>query len=222
MEHYPISAKVKEVFIKISEKSSLLRKEEAVELKDRVFNFLSNYSCYLESYFGDEKSKQALKERVITADDVNTYKKLSESVCRLIDDVNLIEEIRRSVIFLASFEGESILNLFTTIFTDNKDKPERDIINSDPTLSDVNIFPNPSNGNTTIALTNLGAAYASVTIYDVAGRKVKTWNIGGTYGTRKIEWDGTNERGKRVSSGIYYCVIRNNRKTMVKKIMLIR
>jgi len=117
IERYPLSEKVKEVFSRIIEKSSSLRKEEAVELKDRIFDFLFNYSDYLESYFQDGKSRQALNERVITADDVNTYKKLSESVCRLIDDVNLIEEIRRSVIFLASFEGESILLLRANLFS---------------------------------------------------------------------------------------------------------
>jgi hypothetical protein len=50
-----------------------------------------------------------------------------------------------------------------------------------------------------------GAAYAEVVVYDVTGRRVRTI-ARGTYpaGERKATWDGRDEAGQLVSSGIYF------------------
>ncbi len=66
-------------------------------------------------------------------------------------------------------------------------------------------YPNPFNPSTTITFAIQKAAIADVAIYDVLGRKVKTLASErlspGTYST---EWNGVNDHGNAVSSGVYY------------------
>lgn len=48
--------------------------------------------------------------------------------------------------------------------------------------------------------------HVSIAVYDVAGRRVRTLVNGVTpAGTHKVVWDGRNDSGFRVASGIYFC-----------------
>ena len=65
-------------------------------------------------------------------------------------------------------------------------------------------YPNPFNTTTIICFTITKPAQVILTIYDVLGRKIK--NLTDKYytaGRYMISWNGTNERGKKVPSGIY-------------------
>ena len=48
-------------------------------------------------------------------------------------------------------------------------------------------------------------AHVSLAVYDVAGQEVRAL-VNGTLpaGTRTLTWDGTNDNGERVSSGVYF------------------
>ena len=71
-------------------------------------------------------------------------------------------------------------------------------------------YPNPFNPETWIPYQLVKAADVSVTIYDVGGRLVRTVSVGfkpvGYYLTREraAYWDGRNETGESVSSGVYF------------------
>ena len=71
-------------------------------------------------------------------------------------------------------------------------------------------YPNPFNPETWIPYQLAKAADVSVKIYDVGGRLVRTISVGfkpvGYYLTREqaIHWDGQNEIGESVSSGVYF------------------
>jgi photosystem II stability/assembly factor-like uncharacterized protein len=65
--------------------------------------------------------------------------------------------------------------------------------------------PNPFTGTTTISFTVGRASEVSLDIYDLAGRKV--WGFGSgamSAGNHSVRWDGTNDRGHPVASGVYY------------------
>ena len=52
----------------------------------------------------------------------------------------------------------------------------------------------------------------SLTLYDLFGRRVQTWNFtpgqeGGRAGANEIFWDGANEAGQKVSKGGYIAEI---------------
>ncbi|HGY56554.1 MAG TPA: T9SS type A sorting domain-containing protein [Caldithrix abyssi] len=65
-------------------------------------------------------------------------------------------------------------------------------------------YPNPFNPTTTIAYELATTENISLKIYDVLGREVKTL-VNGVVpaGKHTISWDGTNNAGNKVSSGVY-------------------
>ena len=71
-------------------------------------------------------------------------------------------------------------------------------------------YPNPFNPETWIPYQLAEAADVSVKVYDVSGRLVRTISVGfkpvGYYLTREraAYWDGRNETGESVSSGVYF------------------
>ncbi len=65
-------------------------------------------------------------------------------------------------------------------------------------------FPNPFRPATTIEYSMEKEAHVSIRIYDVQGRLVKILvNEKRAAKTHHVEWDGTNDRGDRVASGVY-------------------
>jgi hypothetical protein len=84
-------------------------------------------------------------------------------------------------------------------------------------------YPNPFNPNTRIVLGVPKATSWSLKIYDVAGRLIKSFD-GSTGGPRfvTIEWDGTNQNGVPVASGIYLYRARAGDFTAVKKMILLK
>lgn len=65
-------------------------------------------------------------------------------------------------------------------------------------------YPNPFNGKTTIKLALPVASDYKVTVYNVAGQVVKTFEGSAPAGNRTIVWDGTDRNGTAVSSGVYF------------------
>jgi len=66
--------------------------------------------------------------------------------------------------------------------------------------------PNPFNPVTTIAFGLPETADATVRIFDVTGRLVRTLHDGvREAGMHRVVWDGTSESGDDVASGVYYC-----------------
>ncbi len=69
-------------------------------------------------------------------------------------------------------------------------------------------YPNPFNSNTIIKFEITGVAseavQASLKVYNILGEKIKTLFDEAKYpGHYSITWDGTNDRGEKVASGVY-------------------
>ena len=71
-------------------------------------------------------------------------------------------------------------------------------------------YPNPFNPETWIPYRLAEDAFVTLTIYDQTGHVVRSLEVGhqtaAVYETRSnaIYWDGGNEFGKRVASGVYF------------------
>lgn len=90
------------------------------------------------------------------------------------------------------------------------------------TLSDS--YPNPTNSEVNILLSVIYKMNLDIIIYDISGEEVKKifrdkYFIPGKY---KIAWDGKNNFGKAVSSGLYFVVFRNGKKINSRKVLLIK
>jgi flagellar hook assembly protein FlgD len=60
-------------------------------------------------------------------------------------------------------------------------------------------------------------------VYDVSGALVKTLVNGSMPGGRhEARWDGLNERGESVASGIYFVQLRSDGYTNARKMVLLR
>lgn len=88
-------------------------------------------------------------------------------------------------------------------------------------------FPNPFNEMTNISVmipdSWLNGAEVELTIYNALGQKVKTLFSGQRfYGNFLMQWDGRNDQGVKVSSGIYLYQVRARDQHVVKKMFLIK
>ncbi len=84
--------------------------------------------------------------------------------------------------------------------------------------------PNPFRGETVIMHDIAADAGAPrLMIYDVSGRVVKTF--AGTperSGRYEVTWDGTNDNGQRVVSGVYFCSLETGEQRETRRIVLLR
>jgi flagellar hook assembly protein FlgD len=88
-------------------------------------------------------------------------------------------------------------------------------------------YPNPFNPETWIPYQLATPAEVTLTIYDMNGEVVRRLDVGhqaaGLYQSRSraVYWDGRNQRGESVASGLYFYTLRANDFTATRK-MLIR
>jgi len=71
-------------------------------------------------------------------------------------------------------------------------------------------FPNPFNPKTNIKFSLPEASMVTMRLYNVVGQKVKSLleDVRKEAGVYQMEWDGTNEAGAQVASGIYFLHLR--------------
>lgn len=89
-------------------------------------------------------------------------------------------------------------------------------------------FPNPFNPETWIPYRLAEASDVKVTIYDTRGTLVRQLNLGhlpaGLYQTRSraAYWDGTNELGESVASGIYFYTLKTDNFSAARKMLILK
>lgn len=84
-------------------------------------------------------------------------------------------------------------------------------------------YPNPFNPQTTIEYYLPKSAWVNLTIYNILGRKVKVLvNDFQTKGKKSITWDGKNQHGKKVGSGVYFYRLQAFDYVESKKMLLIK
>jgi len=92
-----------------------------------------------------------------------------------------------------------------------------------PVLSLSQNYPNPFNPHTSINFSLPIDSHISIKIYDMMGQLVKVLvNKKMKAGLHETSWDGRNEKGKFVASGVYFCRLEAGRYRDVKKMVLIR
>ena len=89
-------------------------------------------------------------------------------------------------------------------------------------------FPNPFNPETWIPYQLNKATEVTIHIYDASGRLVRTLDLGwqptGSYMTASSAayWDGRNEVGERVASGIYFYTLQTQDFTATRKMVILK
>lgn len=84
-------------------------------------------------------------------------------------------------------------------------------------------YPNPFNGETRIAFTLLKNQPVTLTVYNILGQPVRTLLNGARpAGKTEVSWDGRDERGFSVSSGIYFYKLSTADEKQVRKMVLLK
>lgn len=94
--------------------------------------------------------------------------------------------------------------------------------NSAP-LSKLYNYPNPFNPETTIYFTIPEQSNVQLVIYNIKGQHIKTLiNELKEAGEQKIVWNGTDDKGRNVSSGVYFYRLKTNQSDHLNKMLLIK
>ena len=89
-------------------------------------------------------------------------------------------------------------------------------------------YPNPFNPETWIPYRLAEDAFVTLTIYDTASRVVRTLDVGhriaAAYENRSkaIYWDGRNEFGESVASGVFFYHLSAGEYSAIKKMVILK
>lgn len=84
-------------------------------------------------------------------------------------------------------------------------------------------YPNPFNPSTKIEFSLEQSSNVTIDVYNMLGEKIKTLVNGRrTAGTYTVEWNGTNQMGAQVSSGMYLYRLKTNQQSVTQKMTLIK
>lgn len=83
--------------------------------------------------------------------------------------------------------------------------------------------PNPFSTSTIIQYSTSRYAGVSLKIYDISGRLVKSFNLTPPHSSLvSIVWSGDDDSGRELPAGIYFCRLKTNNGTRLKKLVLLR
>ncbi len=84
-------------------------------------------------------------------------------------------------------------------------------------------FPNPFNPETKIKYSLTSKSYIKLVIYDILGRRVKTLAQGtAEAGEYTVRWNGVDENGSSVASGMYFYRLLANGQSFARKMTLLK
>ena len=87
----------------------------------------------------------------------------------------------------------------------------------------ISNYPNPFNPSTTINYNIPKDGDVKLNIYNLKGQLVKTLvSESKKSGSYKITWNGDDQAGNRVSSGLYFTRIESNGKTLTNKMLMLK
>jgi hypothetical protein len=93
----------------------------------------------------------------------------------------------------------------------------------DPFQLSITIYPNPFYPSTTIKFTLPSSGKANLVVYDIMGRKVRELVSGQLLtGNCSFLWDGRDDSGIAVSSGVYFAWLTMGKSVAVRKMLLMK
>jgi len=96
-------------------------------------------------------------------------------------------------------------------------------IETGKTVSSLSNYPNPFRPATTVAYHLSRPADVTLTVYDVAGRVVRTLERGSrAAGLNEVRWDGRNEDGRLVAAGTYFAALEARGEFVTTKMNLVK
>jgi hypothetical protein len=83
--------------------------------------------------------------------------------------------------------------------------------------------PNPFGGETTLSFVMPASGRAELSVYDLAGRRVRTLMTGEVGpGNNQVTWDGTDASGRPLSAGVYFYRLETLGESLTGRMTLLR
>jgi len=123
------------------------------------------------------------------------------------------------------FDGYGEIRLIETEFAGYNGEPMKSDLTQSliPTEFEVSQnYPNPFNPTTTIDLAIPNACHWQMAIYNINGQMVRQYEGDCEAGYVKVTWDGTDEHGYQVASGIYFYKVSAGQFTETRKMTLLK
>lgn len=126
------------------------------------------------------------------------------------------------IMLLSNDPNATLVTIPVTLVTDPVGS-----IGHDPTLAGkfylAQNYPNPFNPTTTIRYNLPKSATVSLKIFNALGQEIKTLVEGNqAAGEKTIAWDGKNNAGNPVSSGVYLYVLKSGSEVLSRKMLLLK
>jgi hypothetical protein len=100
------------------------------------------------------------------------------------------------------------------------------IVVSAPTLGPSSlvsgIYPNPFTSTATLAIELTTPSAVLIEVFDVAGRMLRTMSLQDAVGSQRIHFDGRNDRGRLLPSGVYLYRVSTEGTTVTRKMVIAR
>ncbi len=118
-------------------------------------------------------------------------------------------------------ETFSLCRIFSATYQPTAIKKDNSMIPAEFRLSQN--YPNPFNPTTSIKYQLSKASNVEVTIYNQLGQPIRTLvNSSQSIGKYQVQWDGKNDKGVKVSSGVYLYRLKTSSFDQTKKMLLLR
>ena len=90
-------------------------------------------------------------------------------------------------------------------------------------LKILGAYPNPSTTRITIAYSTPAPGPVDLYVFDIQGRRVfQMTRRHESAGEWVMTWPGTDAAGRRVASGVYFVQLRNERKAIIRKVVMVK
>jgi len=84
-------------------------------------------------------------------------------------------------------------------------------------------YPNPFNGSTIIRYNVEKSGQVNLNIMDITGHIVRTLvHTHQQTGVYETSWDGKDDNGRELASGIYIAVLKNDQNFFTRKLIMVR
>ena len=133
-------------------------------------------------------------------------------------DVNQLNEVVIADNYAWAFGGARTIVRWNQ--NDVSIKKEHNLINTPQRIKN---YPNPFNPTTTIAFTIPKTSQVYLGIYDISGKLIKTLiDAPIEAGYHTVMWDGTDDNGSSVASGVYFYKLKSKGYEKTKKMLLLK
>lgn len=88
---------------------------------------------------------------------------------------------------------------------------------------ELQVYPNPFNESTTIHFNRISSQHIQIQIYDMLGRSVRTIPVSsGLVGPVTVRWDGKDDQGNVLASGLYWVMLKQKNQFESQKILYLK